>query len=134
MKVTMSEIKEVAIRLSDLEDARQILNACVNYFTAQDLSDAQRKLEMYKRSPLTAELERVKERMDGYLGDFLLAQYEEEHGHVPEDDLELEVEVEVVEEEEPLGDNPLGTVKVNRQKGRRLTKEELTPKEESEDG
>jgi len=119
----MSEIKEVAIRLNDLEEARQILSACLNYFTARDLGDAQVRLEIYRKSPLTDELERVKERFDGYLGDFLLAEYEEEHGEIPEDDSE-EAEIED-EEEEVLNDNPLGVVQVKRQQSRRLSKEEI---------
>lgn len=125
----MSEIKQIAIRLSDMEDMRHILNACLNFFTARDLSDAQVRLEVYRKSPITDEIERVKERLDGYLGDYLLAQYEEEHGEVPEDDLvdELEEqEEEKQEEEEVLSSNPLGTVKTRRQAGRRLSKEELT--------
>lgn len=121
----MNEIKEVAIRLSDLEDVRQILNACLNYFTARDLGDAQVKLEAYRKSPMTDEVERVKERMDGYLGDFLLMQYEEEHGTIPEDDEVDEELEEEPEEEETLSGNPLGTVTAKRQQGRRLSKEEL---------
>lgn len=122
----MSEIKEVSILLNDLEDCRQILHACQNYFLGRDMQEAQAQLRAYSKSPLTAEIERVKERMDGYLGDFLLQQYEEEHGVIPEDE-EESVEEEEPEEEvvEELSDNPLGTVKVQRQKGRRLTKQEL---------
>jgi hypothetical protein len=125
----MTAFKEVPIRLEDLEDVRQILNACLNYFTARDLCEAQAQLRLHSKSPLTSELERVYERMSGYLSDFLLSQYEEEHGFNDDTenvDAESVIEEEVVvEEEEVLADNPLGTVEVNRQKGRRLTKEEV---------
>lgn len=122
----MNKIREVVITLDDLEDVRLVLNAALNYFVSKDVAEAQQQLRVFNRSPLTVEIERVKNRMDGYLSDFLLLQHEEEHGIIEEEyDEAIEENLAEQEEEELLSSNPLGTVQFKRQQGRRLSKKEL---------
>jgi hypothetical protein len=93
------------------------MKACLNYFYAKDLEQAQLLLRQASKSPMTKELELLSNRLDGYLGDALLNQYEAESEEAPEKEEEPE--------EIQLADNPLSTKVLPKQKGRRVTKKEL---------
>lgn len=121
----MYEYEEVAVSLDDLQDTRQVIDACFGYFAAQDVLDAQRKFGRIRQSPMTAELERVKTRLEGILGDYFLRKHDAE---------ETEPEVEAVEEEgevEPLSGNPLGSKLPEGQRGQRLVPKYLQEEAET---
>jgi len=108
-------IQETTILIDDLENTRQVLAACLVYFTAQDVSKAQVNFGSIRRSPLTEEIERVKERLDGILGDFLLAQHEAGEGTQDPEALDDEDADEGV-----LSDSPLGAYVPSPQAGSRI--------------
>lgn len=112
----MAGFEEVAIPINDVEDVRSVLAACAGLLLARDMETAQINYANVRTSPLRAEIERVKARFDGLLGDFLIAERDrllEEEG--AEDDVEDETVGETGDE--PLADNPLGTTKPKRQRG-----------------
>lgn len=123
---------EINIQLVDLEDVRQVLAASLLYFQAEDLQSAQVEFRASRPSPLTQEIERVKSRFDGYLGDYLLAQHE---ALLAEDEEVIEEDVEGAEdgsdelteasEEDVLSSEPLGKFERPKQKGRRLEADEI---------
>ena len=121
---------DIEITLADLEDTRHTLNACLSFFTARDLLNAQSQMRDFRASPLTDEVERLKSRFDGYLADYLLALHEDEEDEALEDEDEEE-EAPVVEE--ILADLPLGGGNLPRQQGRRLSREEIAAVNEAED-
>jgi len=109
---------ETIIQVKDIDDARHLLEACGNYFRALDVSNAQVELRSFSLSPLSLEIQKVKERFDGYLGDYLLHRHESDLE--PENDLGDESPEDVVSEApeasetpsqapEKLSDNPLGS-------------------------
>jgi len=109
---------DIEITLADLDDTKRTLGACLTFFTARDVQEAQAQMRAYRTSPLTAEIERLADRYDGYLSDYLIAKYEDEQpaeGEVEDDE----------EEEEILSDEPLGSAALPRQSGRRLSIDEL---------
>lgn len=118
----------IDIHLTDLEDVRDVLAACLNYFSARDFQQAQIAFGQERPSPLTSEIDRVKTRFDGYMSDFILARYEEERaGDSPADDgVAEDGSEELTEASEELSGAPLGEPKPKRQRGRRLTAEELS--------
>lgn len=116
----------VEISLTDLEDARHVLSACLTLLTARDIEKAQANMMAQRPSALTQEVERMKERFDGHLADYLLAQHEAE--------VEAEGEEAPDEEEEPLAASPLGEPTLPKQSGRRLTVEEIQGGEEESIG
>lgn len=120
----MYEYEELAVALDDLQDARQVVEACFNYFTAEDVLRAQRQFSRVRRSPLTAELERVKTRLEGVLGDYFLRKHDAEAE---------EPDPEVTEEEagEALSVNPLGSRLPKGQRGQRLVPKYLQDGDES---
>lgn len=107
----MTGIEATEILITDLEDARQILAACLTLLTAQDVAKAQLSFSRIRESALTQEVTRVKERLDGIFGDFLLVRYEneEEDSNEEEDD-----------PNEELAAEPLGAFRAPSQQGRRL--------------
>jgi len=120
----------VAITLSDLEDIRQVLKACLTYFQAEDLQKAQVSFNVGRPSPLTLEIEQTHTRLQGYLGDYLLARHEallDEEGEDDEDDLEEAEEglQDATEASEELSDSPLGGYKRPESRGQTLTAEDL---------
>ena len=124
-------LEELTIQLSDVEDTRQVLAACLNLVSARDFEQAQIEFRAVRPSPLTVEIERVKARLDHYLSDFLLARHE---AALEEDDAEVEEDLEEAENgseglseasEEELSPAPLGEFKPPRQKGRRLNPDEV---------
>ncbi len=129
----MSEVmvEPVAVQFSDVEDTRQVLKACLNYFTAIDVQEAQLGFTSLRKSPLSAEVERVTQKLSSYLGDYLRERYEsgllEEDD--PEDIYDLDDTPVVDEELEPLSGSPLGGVDLPRQTGRLVTTEELRERE-----
>ena len=130
-------METVEITFNDLEDLRQILNACLNYFVAKDLERAQIKFSAVAKSPLTQELEILKTRFDGYLADYLLLRHEAENAEDEEEVIEIdeeEIESEPEIEEPELAAMPLGKTEFPKQKGRRVTKEELQKRAEDGSG
>lgn len=116
----------VEIYLNDLEEVRQVLAACQNYFLGRDLMEAQVEFRASRPSPLSAEISRLIERFNGYMGDYLLAQHEASLEEAEEDnESEDEGEGEGEEDEEALSTSPLGEFVPPRQASRRLTKDEL---------
>jgi hypothetical protein len=107
----------VEISLTDLEDARHVLSACLTLLTARDIEKAQANMAAQRPSPLTQEVERMKERFDGHLADYLLARHEAKTEGGP-------AEGEADEDDE-LVSAPLGEPNLPRQAGRRLTIEEM---------
>lgn len=124
-------LEEMTILLSDLDEVRQVLAACLTYFQARDLSAAQIEFRAARPSPITAEVGRIKDRFDAYLGDYLLRQHEadlEEDGVVGD---EVEEGAEdgsegVAEGVVELSTTPLGDFKKPNQKGRRLKAAEVS--------
>ena len=126
----------VAITISDLEDTRQVLKACLTFFQAEDLQKAQVSFSAPRPSPLTLEIEQANNRLQNYLGDYLLHRHEalldEEDDLDPEEDLEdpqdgSEELTEASEEEaEPLSDSPLGGYERPRSRGLILGPEDLS--------
>jgi hypothetical protein len=120
--------------ISDLEDTRIVLNAALNYFQARDMETAQLNFTATRPSPLTAEIQRVKTRLDGVLGDYLLQQHESGSGlYDDESFLDDEEDAEDAEDglqslteasQEPLPDAAFSEPKLSRQAGRRLTAKE----------
>lgn len=128
-------IDETTILISDLEDTRIVLNAALNYFMARDMETAQLNFTNSRPSPLTSEIQRVKLRLDGVLGDYLLAEHESRSG-LYEDEVFLDAEEDLEDaydglqelteaSKEPLPDAALAEPKVGRQTGRRLTVQEV---------
>jgi hypothetical protein len=127
-------VDQTTILISDLEDTRIVLNAALNYFMARDMETAQLNFTASRPSPLTSEIQRVKQRLDGVLGDFLLEQHESRSEEFEEeDDLDVEVYVDDAEDglqslveasQEALPDTAFAEPKIARQKGRRLSAEE----------
>jgi hypothetical protein len=110
-------VTEIEITLADAEDAAQVLDACATFLTARDMMAAQASLSpFFRESPLTAEVQRLKTRFDGYLGDYLLARRRAEEGEDERPE----------EPEEELSSDPLGQGTLPGQQGRRLSREELT--------
>lgn len=95
-----NEIPVTEVLISDIEEIRDVLGACLTYFTAQDVIKAQTQFRQMRQSPITSELERVKARVDGLMGDYLLFRYQAEKGESEEEP-----------KEEELPDNPLGSPK-----------------------
>ncbi len=125
-------LNEVVIQFSDLEDTRQIIDACLNYFFARDLSESQRNLEITtQKSPIVQELEIVKSRLENYLGDYLRGQYEEGLDGAEVDEVEPEPELEPAVEE-ALAELPLGKPVLPKQKGRRVSRKELQERDEDQ--
>lgn len=121
----------IEVHITDLEDVRQILAACHTYFTARDVEQAQVDFRAVRSSPLTAEIERVRARFDGYMGDLLLARHESELEETASDTLDDNAEAEEgsqelteASEEDELVAAPL-KFDAPKQRGRRLTKEEV---------
>lgn len=106
----MPGIEATEILITDLEDARQILAACLTLLTAQDVAKAQLSFSRIRESALTQEVTRVKERLDGIFGDFLLVRYEHEEEENEEED----------DPDEELAAEPLGAFRAPTQQGRRL--------------
>lgn len=128
-------IDQTTILLSDLEDTRIVLNAVLNYFMARDMETAQLNFTASRPSPLTSEIQRVKVRLDGVLGDYLLQRHESDSG-LDEDESFLDAEEDLDEpengiqslieaSEEPLPDAAFAEPKISRQVGRRLSAEEV---------
>ncbi len=123
-------LDEITVQLADLEDVRQVLAANLMYFQAQDLQEAQKEFRANRPSALTMEIERVKGRFDSYLADFLLRRHEVE---LAEEEAEVEEDLEGAEEgseeateaSDELVSEPLGAFEKPKQKGRRLTAEEV---------
>lgn len=112
---------------SDLEETIQALGACLTMLQARDLMEAQIAFNMVRPSPLSVEVERLHARFRGYMGDFLLAQHLEEDDSEDEES-ELGAEdgsEELTEASEALSDAPLGKPNLPKQKGKRLTAEDL---------
>ena len=120
-------LEETTIQISDLDELRSVLAACLNYFSARDLEQAQLEFRATRPSPLTAEIERVKTRFDSYFSDFLLRRHEELlETEEDEDDLDVEEDVEEAEHgSQSLSEAPLGTPVIKRQKGRVLEQDEI---------
>lgn len=126
----MPKTDTTEIFVSDLEDVRQVLGACLVMLQARDLIEAQVAFSGTRPSPLTAEVERTKNRFDGYFSDFLLAEHE---ANLEEDDLDDEVAEHEPEEgaesaaeaSDDLSSSPLGTPRLPRQTGRRLKSDEV---------
>lgn len=118
--------EEVTVQITDVEDARQVLVACLTYFQAEDLKAAQLAFSAVRPSPLTMEIERLATRFRGYLGDYYLAQREAE---LEAEDAEQgpqnadENDPEAFDEE--LSDSPLGDFTPPQREGRRLRVDEL---------
>lgn len=146
----MLNSNEIAIRARDLDDIRQVLAAALNYCQATDLANAQMQLEAVAYRPLTTELGRIKQRVDGYMGDYALSRLDAdsdfdgpdpvedaddelgESEEAPEaltEDAEGEMDGEVVQ----LAMRPLGTGPARRA-GRRLSAGELAGEEAIQDG
>ncbi|MEM3008394.1 MAG: hypothetical protein QXU32_02340 [Nitrososphaerales archaeon] len=85
----MNKDDEISVRVADLNEIRRVLAACLNYFQAYDLMESQRELSSYMPSPIVIDIDRVKNRLDGYISDYLLAQYE---GQDEEQDAKLNAE------------------------------------------
>jgi hypothetical protein len=129
-------IDETTILVSDLEDTRIVLNAALNYFMARDMETAQLNFTNSRPSPLTSEIQRVKARLDGVFGDYLLAEHESRsEAFEDEDDLDVEEYADDAEDGSEglteadldiLPDVPLGEPKTTRQKGRRLSVQEVS--------
>ena len=132
-------IDETTILASDLEDARFVLEACLTYFQARDMEVSQLNFTATRNSPLTLEVARVKKRLDGVFGDYLLRQHESDSAlYDDEDDLDAQDDLDEAEDgseeltEAPeevlvdaiLPDSAFGEPKVKRQSGRRLTASE----------
>lgn len=125
-------LNTVEMLVDDLDDARQLLEACQTYFTAQDIAKAQMAFTEVRPSLMSQQIERVKARLDGIFSDFLLQRYEEEKNEddTEEEAEELEVEeepeeVELVAEEEVddlLSSNPLGSRPLPKQRGTRVSR------------
>ena len=126
--------EEVPVQISDVEDVRQVLAACLTFFQAEDLKAAQVAFSAVRPSPLTLEVERLATRFRGYLGDYYLAQREAE---LEDEDAELELpnssENVQEESEEELSGSPLGDFQPPRQAGVRLTDEEVAAEYEDDD-
>lgn len=119
--------------LQDFEDAREVVAACLTYCTAQDVAAAQLRYGQMRQSALTAELERVKQRLDGLMGDYLFARYQDEKRAAGEEVPDLEEDEEF---EEELSSEPLGRFEVPRRKTRRLDLSEdtgIAPFDEEDD-
>ena len=114
-------IEEVSVLFTDLEDIRQILNACSNFFMAEDLQRAQLRFGAVQPSALTTEVQHVKSRVDGYIGDYLLAKHEAE---MQADEVDYEPE-----EEDDLSPAPLGSPSLPQREGREVTRDELLERE-----
>lgn len=108
---------EASILVSDLNRIREILSGCLVFSTAHDIARSQQQMVGARPSPLTREVESVKERVDGILGDFLLNQYTE--------DLERDEEIAEDEELEELSPLPLGEPSF-RQASKRVDLEDET--------
>lgn len=127
----MPKTDTTQIYVNDLEDVRQVLGACLVWLQARDLQEAQIAFSVTRPSPLTIEVERVKERFDGYFGDFLLAQHEADLAADDIEDADDELGPENGSEElaeaseELLSGAPLGSPKLPKQEGRRLSSEEV---------
>lgn len=125
---------EIVIQAGDVDDIRYVLNACLHFFQAQDLLDAQRALNNVRPSPLTQDIERVKARVDFYFNQWVVDRYENE---VDEEDQESAEEAQEadegltgVSEDDVLSDTPLGSFEKPKQKGRRMKVAELAPEPE----
>lgn len=128
-------IDETNILVSDLEDMRFVLDACLTYFQARDMEAAQLNFTAVRSSPLTLEAARVKKRLDGVMGDYLLAAHESRSAlEYDEDDLDVEEDLEDAEDgsedvteasEDVLPDTAFTEPVVARQKGRRLSIKEV---------
>ena len=127
-------IDETTILASDLEDIRIVLDACLGLNVADDIREAQRNFTSRRSSPLTLEIERVKKRVDGIFGDYLLRRHEEASAlDSGEDDLDVEEDLEDAEDgseelteasEEEVTGAAFAEPVVKRQKGRRLSAQE----------
>ncbi len=117
----MANNEYLSIHIRDIENARNLLAACLNYFQAMDLAESQRQLHAYTESPMAQDLGALKERFDGYMADFLLERYESE---------DVETDSEEVEEEEELSAHPLGEFKPPKQPARVIPVEELASRTE----
>ena len=131
------ELDELTLLRTDFEDTRQLISACLVYFTAQDVSASQQRFGQLKKSHMTMELERVKERLDGVLGDWLLARHlEETEGEEAFTNADLEALAEEGELEE-LPPEPFGSFQKNRRQTRPVLMEDQAEAEidydESED-
>jgi len=115
----------VEITITDLQDAREILGACLTYFQARDMAEAQYRIQPLRPSGLTSEVERLKTRYDSYMADLLLA----ERDAADEEEEEEDEEEDAVAVEEVLADAPLGEPVLPRQQGRRLTADEIRKNE-----
>jgi hypothetical protein len=134
---------EVTIQVSDLEDVRNVLSACLNFFQAHDLMEAQKHYEAVAYSPLTNEIGRVTQRFDGYMGDFLLNKHEsesDENEPSPAASTSQELvgseegaqELTAAPEEEVLPDLPLGKP-ASHQKGKRVSARRRLVEEQGEE-
>ena len=117
-------LEATEILISDLDDTRQVLAACAGLLLARDMEAAQVQFANLRTSPLRSEVERVKSRLDAYMGDFLIAQRDADAAiDTVVDDSEYNEEDK--EEEETFSDEPLGKFKRPTQAGRRLKPEEV---------
>jgi hypothetical protein len=112
----------IEIRVSDIEDVRQVLAACYGFLYARDIQEAQIQYQANRPSALTAEVERVKTRFDGYFQDFLLAEHEARLAEDRLDDQDTEDEPEDGAEDvtEVLSGSPLGAFTPPTQEGTRV--------------
>lgn len=108
-------IEEIPVLFDDLENTSQMLGACLTYFVAQDISRAQIAFSANKKSQIVQELESVKDRIDGYIGDWLLQRHLESKKL---DDVE-EIEDSEIEDNEELSPEPLPFTPP-KQQGRRI--------------
>lgn len=121
-------MEQVGIFINDVEDTYQALRAALRYFQAEDLQRAQISFSAPRPSPITVEVERVCDKLRGYLGDFHFAQHEAELEAEDEDaETEAEEGSETVSEafDEELSESPLSDFKAPRQEGRRLSADEI---------
>jgi hypothetical protein len=114
-------LEATEILISDLDDVRTVLAACAGLLLARDMESAQVQFANLRSSPLRSEVERVKGRLDAYMGDFLIAQRDADIAADVEDQPEDAADVE----DEEFSAEPLGKFKNPKQKGRRLSAEEV---------
>lgn len=129
-------LNEITVQARDVEDVRYVLKACLMFLQARDLMEAQANLTTVRPSALTVEVERVGDRFQAYFGQFLIDKHEAElegYGQDAEEDAEDDPEAsESLPEasEDELSDAPLGSPNLVKQKGRVVSVEELTKKDD----
>lgn len=146
--MTINTIEEIVVQARDMDEIRQVLAAVLNHFQATDLANAQMQMAEVRYRPLTNEVGLIKQRVDGYMGDFALRRmdalgWEDEE---PSDDEEAPETADAadLEPSEPQEGSeglteaseedvlevpamlPLGTITRGTRGARRLSKEELS--------